>query len=307
VLFYYGAQMSKPPASDPPPLFGQPREVVEAELAEREPVQCPLCDVDPQPFAVDPQGFQLARCPRCDLEFLSPRPRLELLAERVYGRSYHHQAADFELTPENRALFGHQLDQLERLLPQRGAVLDVGCGGGAFLRAALERGWQAAGTDVVLDPAARETGARLWTGTIAGIDFSGERFEALRFHHVLEHTANPLAELQRARELLHPNGVLYLSVPNLAGLSSWLKTWQSRLRLKARPWRHYAALHHLWYFTPATLRRVVERAGLETLHWETPLPPKPSRGAWAEAGLRWLLEGRRWGSILDFYCRSKTA
>jgi 2-polyprenyl-3-methyl-5-hydroxy-6-metoxy-1,4-benzoquinol methylase len=298
--------MSKLRRSDPAPLFGQPREVVEAELAEREAVQCPLCLTDPQPFGVDPQGFQLVRCPKCDLEFLSPRPRLELLAERVYGRNYHHEAGDFELTPENRALFGHQLEQLERLLPQRGAVLDVGCGGGAFLRAAIERGWKAAGTDVVLNAAARESGARLWAGSIAGIDFGEARFEAIRFHHVLEHTANPLAELQRARELLHPNGVLYLSVPNLAGLSPRLKSWQSRLRLKARPWRHYAALHHLWYFTPATLRRVVERAGFSVAHWETPVPAKPKQAAWMTGLVRLALETPRWGSILDFYCRSQT-
>jgi len=290
--------MSKPP----PSLFGQPREVVEAELAEREPVRCPLCDTDPEPFAVDPQGFQLVRCPQCRLEFVSPRPTLALLAERVYARDYHHERADFELIPENRALFGRQLDRLEQFLPRRGTLLDVGCGGGAFLRAAQQRGWEAAGTDIELEPAAQSSGARLWAGTLESIDFGGEQFDALRFHHVLEHTPNPLAELERARGLLTPQGVLYLSVPNLAGLSPRLKSWQSRLRLKARPWRHYAALHHLWFFTPATLRRVVERAGFSVARWETPVPPKETQPAWVTSLLRAALEAPRWGSILDFYC-----
>ena len=295
--------MSKPRTAGPPSLFGQPREVVEAALPEREPVRCPLCDADPRPFAVDPQGFQLGRCPRCGLEFVSPRPVLRLLAERVYARDYHHERADFELTAENRALFGRQLDRLQALLGHNGRVLDVGCGGGAFLRAAQERGWQAAGTDIELEPAAQSSGARLWAGTLGSIDFGGERFDALRFHHVLEHTPNPLAELERARALLQPQGVLYLSVPNLAGLSPRLKSWQSRLRVKARPWRHYAALHHLWFFTPQTLRRVVERAGFVVAHWETPVPPKENRPAWRTSLLRAALETPRWGSILDFYCR----
>ncbi|MGH9788367.1 MAG: methyltransferase domain-containing protein [Candidatus Acidiferrales bacterium] len=291
--------MTKPP----PSLFGQPRAVVEAELAERELVRCPLCEADPKPFAVDPQGFQLGRCPRCGLEFVSPRPVLRLLAGRVYARDYHHQRADFELTPENRALFGRQLDRLEALLGRTGGVLDAGCGGGAFLRAAQGRGWEAAGTDIELEASARNSGARLWAGTLGSIDFGGERFDALRFHHVLEHTPNPLAELERARSLLKPQGVLYLSVPNLAGLSPRLKSWQSRLRLKARPWRHYAALHHHWFFTPATLRRVVERAGFSLARWETPVPPKENRPVWMTSLMRVVLERPRWGSILDFYCR----
>ncbi len=305
LLVWPPTRMSKPKTAQPASLFGQPRNVIEAELAEREPVRCPLCDTDPEPFGVDPQGFQLARCPRCGLEFVSPRPVLRLLAERVYARDYHHQRADFELTAENRALFGRQLDHLEQLLGRTGRVLDVGCGGGAFLRAAQQRGWEAAGTDIELETEAKSSGARLWAGTLESIDFGGEQFDALRFHHVLEHTANPLAELGSARGLLRPQGVLYLSVPNLAGLSPRLKNWQSRLGLKARPWRHYAALHHLWFFTPETLRRVVERAGFDVVRWETPVPAKAAQPAWVNSFVRAALETPRWGSILDFYCRPR--
>jgi len=286
----------------PAPLFGRPRAEVEQALTEREPVRCPLCEIEPVRFATDHQGFHLARCPRCGLEFQSPRPPFAKLAEWVYEREYGDLGeAAGELTPAKQAQFSRQLERIEALRGGRGSLLDVGCGAGAFLRAAAARGWQAAGTDIVLSDGARAPGARLWPGRLAAIDFGGARFEAARFHHVLEHTENPLAELTRVRQLLAPGGVLYVSVPNLAGVGPRLKSWQSRLGLKRNRWRHYAALHHLWYFTPATLARLVERAGFEVRHWETPMPVRTGRPAWLTALYRRLLEGPRWASILDLY------
>lgn len=298
--------MSAPDHVGKPPLFGRPRAVVEAELGEREAVRCPLCDCEPERFATDCQGFHLARCPRCQLQFHSPRPPLARLAERVYACHYDDLSeAASQLTPAKRAQYARQLDRLEQLWGQRGSLLDVGCGAGAFLRYARERGWEAAGTDIQLSEGARSSRARLWCGRLTDIDFGRDRFSAVRFHHVLEHTENPLADLERARALLNPGGLLYLSVPNLDGLGPRWKSWLSRWGLKRHRWRHYAALHHLWFFTPATLRLLVERAGFEVLHWETPLSTHSPRPAWLTAVYRRLLEKPRRGSILDFYCRSR--
>ena len=124
----------------PAPLFGRPRAEVEQALTEREPVRCPLCEIEPVRFATDHQGFHLARCPRCGLEFQSPRPPFAKLAEWVYEREYGDLAdAAGELTPEKQARFGRQLERIEALTGKRGALLDVGCGAGAFLRAAAAR------------------------------------------------------------------------------------------------------------------------------------------------------------------------
>ena len=142
----------------------------------------------------------------------------------------------------------------------------------------------------------------MWEGRLLEIDFGGARFDAIRFNHVLEHTQNPLAELQRSRTLLNPGGVIYISVPNIAGISTNLKNLQSRLHLKKRRWRHYAALHHLWFFTPSTLRRLIAHAGLGVLRWETPVFKKQGQSVIVDSISRQLLEKSRSSSILDFYC-----
>jgi 2-polyprenyl-3-methyl-5-hydroxy-6-metoxy-1,4-benzoquinol methylase len=288
----------------PTSLFGSERSIIEAEIRNMEEVLCPLCGTAPTPFAVDYQGFQLCRCPSCDLQFLSPRPTFEQLAEKVYNETYHAEPeAPKHLSAATRYQFERQYKTIENLLGHKGKILDVGCGNGTFLSYGQSRGWDAFGCDIVLSPYLRDSKSfPLWEGRLLEIDFGDARFDAIRFNHVLEHTQNPLAELERSRELLNPGGVIYVGVPNIAGISTHLKNLQSRLHLKKRRWRHYAALHHLWFFTPKTLKRLIEKAGLSVLCWETPVFKKDGQSALVEGGMRLVLESSRSSSILDFYC-----
>jgi 2-polyprenyl-3-methyl-5-hydroxy-6-metoxy-1,4-benzoquinol methylase len=286
-------------------LFGRPQEDVAAALPDREPVLCPLCRQRPVRFATDFQGLHLARCVSCRLQFHSPRPVLEQMATAVYGSDYHRPE---EATADDRheRHYARQVERLEHWLDAgRRRLLDVGCGAGAFLRFVRDRGWDVEGTDMVVAGSARASGTRLWKGELPAIDFGDARYDVVRFNHVLEHTRDPLLELRRARELVAPGGILLVGVPNLAGLTPQLKSWQSRLGLKNRPWRHYAALHHLWFFTPTSLRRLAEAAAFEVVRWETPVMDRPGRSIARTRVYRALLETCRAGSLLDLYARAR--
>ena len=286
-------------------LFGRSREEVAAALPDREPVSCPLCRRPPVSFAVDFQGFSLARCPACGLQCHSPRPVLEQMATAVYGADYH-RADEATADARHQRHYARQLQGLERGLDSgRRRLLDVGCGAGAFLRFARDRAWEVDGTDVVVTDWARASDVRVWEGELPAIPFGDARFDVVRFNHVLEHTRDPLVELRRARELVTPGGLLLVGVPNLAGLSPRLKSWQSRLGLKTKRWRHYAALHHLWFFTPATLRRLAEAAGFEVVWWETPSMDQPDRSGGLTGVYRRVLEACRAGSLVDMYARAR--
>ena len=286
-------------------LFGRARQDVETALPDREPVTCPLCGREPRPFGVDFQGLRLARCATCGLEFQHPRPLQDQLAAAVYNASYHpdeHRHVD-----ETRArTFARQLSRLEYHVAARPAsLLDIGCGAGAFLGFARDRGWEVSGTDVTVTDAARQSGATLWEGPLSRIDFKGAQFRAIRFNHVLEHTQNPLDELRRARSLVTDDGILLVGVPNIGGVSIRLKSWQSRLGLKAKRWKHYGALHHLWFFTPSTLSTFVNVAGFDVMSWETPVADRSGCPEWVSAMVRWPLEAARVGGVLDLYARPR--
>lgn len=287
-------------------LFGGSASTIRIAFRDWEEVACPVCQTSPKPFAKDPQGFQLCRCPACHLEFLNPRPVLRELVEHVYNESYTPESPSGNaLSPVTAFQFRHQVERAEHLLRaakrEKRELLDVGCGDGSFLRFAKTLGWSVAGCDVRLTSAARAGNWPVWEGELGAIDFGGRQFDLVRFNHVLEHTQNPLPEIQQSLRLLRPGGILYLSVPNLAGLSPRLKSLQSLLYLKRHRWRHYAALHHLWFFTPQTLQRILEFAGFNVLHWETPLYKRPGRSSLVDLVYRILLEKSRSSSILDFY------
>ena len=293
-----------PPVTDS--LFGRSRAEVEAALPDREPVNCPLCGREPRLFGVDFQGFHLARCPGCRLEFQHPRPLLGQLAAAVY-KAHYHPPVDARTAQYRDRSFAHQLARLARHVTPPATLLDVGCGDGAFLRCAQAAGWDVAGSDIHLTDGARRTGVRLFEGPLPDIRFDGDRFDAIRFNQVLEHTPDPLAQLRAARRVVSDGGILLIGVPNIAAWGTRLKNWQSRLGLKRRRWKHYGALHHLWFFTPATLRRLVEAAGFRVVQWETPPHGRPEPPGPVRTVLDRSIGALRAGGILDLYAEPADA
>jgi SAM-dependent methyltransferase len=134
----------------------------------------------------------------------------------------------------------------------RGRLLDVGCYDGAFLLAAQTLGF--AGRGVELDPLgaarARERGLDVLEGKFETAAFDAP-FDVVTFIHSLEHFADPLAALVRAREWLVPAGALLVEVPNFG---AWSRP------LLGRRWRQFIADHD-HFFEPFTLRRCLEDAG----------------------------------------------
>lgn len=289
-------------SADSKGYFGRAGLVTGGVLTPTEDVLCPICSIAPKPFAVDLNGFTLCRCPRCSLEFLSPRLTFDELAEQIYTEHYIPNCGgdpDADLRP----MFERQLANIERLAGKKGRVLDIGCGTGDFLTFAAERGWAIAGADIMDYTGGRLSDCPLYAGRLSEIDFGGETFDAVRMNHVIEHTQDPVAEMRICRELLRPDGILFVSVPNIAGLSSRAKNLQSRFRLKSKPWRHYAALHHLFYFSPATLKAAAECAGLRVVETHTPVLHKASRSALSERLYRMIFESTHWAGIVDVYCK----
>ena len=75
--------------------------------------------------------------------------------------------------------------------------------------------------------------------------------------------------------------------------------------LKGHSWKHYGALHHLWFFTPATLTTLIQAAGFEVLAWETPVTDRNDRSGWVSSITRAPLEALRLGGIIDLYARPR--
>src|SRR4051794_8060240 len=158
-------------------FFGKAGAVTSGELVPTEHVLCPLCEIAPEPFATDYQGFTLCRCPGCKLEFVSPRLSYDDLAEKVYADNYFPKRKPSDpLSPEAEDYYSKQVAKFGSTTQGR-KILDIGCGNGAFLDYARQNGWEISGVDIKLSPDAHELGCPLWEGRLQDIDFGSASFD----------------------------------------------------------------------------------------------------------------------------------
>lgn len=94
-------------------------------------------------------------------------------------------------------------------------LLDVGCGGGAFLDVARAEGLETAGIELSPEAAAvaRRAGHRVTTGSAEEGGLVAGTFDAATMWDLLEHLDDPRAALVAARDALAPGGRLWIVTP----------------------------------------------------------------------------------------------
>ena len=174
--------------------------------------------------------------------------------EFASGQFYDQRAEAFYLSPDKlqsdyaAVRFVREL-RLFRAHCPCGAVLDVGCSTGAFLRslaASFPGNYEVHGTDVAgaaLDYAASQ-GVQILQKPFLEFDGEHQPFDAITFWAVVEHLVEPKQFLAKAAFLLKPGGFCFVLVPNLKSLA--VRILGSRYR--------YIMPEHVNYFTPSTLR-----------------------------------------------------
>lgn len=249
-------------------------------------VACALCNAPgvPQPRKTRllnlHEPYAVCRCVRCGFLFLNPRPTVDELAEMYATDPYY--AADNATRGAARSRFYHgRMERLERWRPQRGRILGIGClEGGYALEIARTRGWQVAAVEfspILASHARTALGidvreARAWDLSA----LRGERFDAI-VSQSLEHVPDPGVTLEQCRELLAPDGLILLEVPNqFHAMIDVLKMAVVRAG-GAYGWFHrdLTFQFHTLYFTPRTIRRVLEYHQFEVLALRTYLPAHP--------------------------------
>lgn len=216
-------------------------------------------------FATTGETFLIVECRRCRLLRLFPWPDLRHL-HRYYPPDYWFDpaasAADSLAQAWRRFVIRDHVRFVRgalRNLPEDARVLDVGCGGGLFLRELHLPEHRAFGLDFSLDAASvawSSNGVPAACGALPRAPFRPASFGLITMFHVLEHLYDPGAYLAAARELLIPEGRLVLQVPN-AGC------WQ--LLIFGAAWNGLDVPRHLINFREADLEVLLDSAGFEIL------------------------------------------
>lgn len=138
------------------------------------------------------------------------------------------------------------------------ALLDIGCGNGAYIKEMAANGWKAAGYE--FDPThAAALSAQLGLPVISGeqalTDHAGQ-FDLVTFNFSFEHLDQPLRLLELATRCLRPGGEIYIAVPNIEGREAAI--------FKDR-WFHLDPPRHVSFFTKQLLRQQLERNGFSEI------------------------------------------
>lgn len=126
----------------------------------------------------------------------------------------------------------------------------------------VRHGWQMAGVEpsAAACEVARSRDVDARCGTLATVKLEAGGYDAIVFHHSLEHTTDPIADLQSAADALAPGGVLLITVPNFG-------CWQARSF--GSHWYHLDLPRHRTHFTPRALQQALQAAGMECVNTST--------------------------------------
>jgi SAM-dependent methyltransferase len=154
-----------------------------------------------------------------------------------------------------RSTAARALAQIERYRPAKpGRILDLGCWVGFLLAEAQERGWEAWGVEpsrLAAEFARDRLGLNVQRGTVESADLPEGYFDAVVMGDVIEHLPNPGAALDRIRDLLAPQGVLYLALPDAGSAAARV--------MGARWWSVLQT--HVQYFTRPSMARLLVSHG----------------------------------------------
>jgi ubiquinone/menaquinone biosynthesis C-methylase UbiE len=200
--------------------------------------------------------FNLVQCQNCGLIFIDPRPtKREMI--HFYPRDYYADNAIF-LNLANKLI---QVIKAKKVMSfkKRGRILDVGFGNGELLLYFKERGWEVYGVDTsehAYRLAREKLGQNIFNCELKEVSFPDLFFDVVMLNHALEHMYNPNEELKEIRRILKDDGVLVLSMPNIDSL---------QFKMTKRYWFHLDVPRHLYHFSPATIRKLLEINGFKVI------------------------------------------
>jgi len=261
------------------------------------PKACPICGAGAIALHCRLRRFSVYRCDVCTLRFRHPLPdAAELRA--MYEDERYHESVYFENAragydahaPEVR-IYRRALTDLAELVAPARRLLDVGCATGVFLDLARAAGWDVHGVELSTRHAAyaHETFALdVWQGDFLAAPFAPASFDAITMWDFLEHVLDPRAVVAQARRLLAPGGLLLVFTIDSTSLFNRLGDVLQTVSggRVARPLELLYDARHNYYFTAASLGRLLEDGGFRVERWRT---DRAYLGRWLAEPAPWYL------------------
>lgn len=249
-------------------------------------IPCPVCDSSENKAVWKQDAYCMVRCAECGLFYQSlrlseqellRRYQKEHLMKKAAARKNHRsvdsrRSNSLEEMPE-KYLFDlrNTLTKIEKF-KQKGSLLDIGFGSASFLLVARDMGWNVQGVEVsesAVADARKKHSLDLWCGKTEDAPFPYSSFDVVAIRHTLEHVYELGLFFRKVRSILKDHGLLLVELPNIASLEHRTKSLLAAAHLRRPPWENMYLPEHLYYFSPRTFSRLMEKHGFTIDAWET--------------------------------------
>lgn len=230
---------------------------------------CPVCKSNElvevflvKDYTVSGEYFSIEKCKTCTLLFTQNVAEQNEIG-RYYASENYISHSDTQAGLVNKLyhlIRKKTLQSKKRLIEgetekSNGNILDIGCGTGAFLHTMKIGGWKITGLEP--DENAREKAKILY-----GIEpqpsnnifnLPDNSYDAITMWHVLEHVHQLHEYIGQLKNMLTDKGKIFIAVPNYTSYDA---------QHYGEFWAAYDVPRHLYHFSPAGMKRLVEQHGL---------------------------------------------
>tara|TARA_B100000795_G_scaffold99911_1_gene73471 strand:+ start:2937 stop:3782 length:846 start_codon:yes stop_codon:yes gene_type:complete len=199
--------------------------------------------------------FDLVHDSRYDFLITTPQPPKESLASYYDTEDYISHSntqkgvVAFLYTLVQKWSLKNKKNLVCNLSKQKGRLLDVGAGTGSFCEIIKHAGWETIGVEP--NNKARKIAAQRQLLLLENIeDVQGQKFDVITLWHVLEHLPDLEKTIVKIENLLSPQGVLIIAVPNYKSFDA---------KYYKQFWAAYDAPRHLWHFSQKSMTHLFSK------------------------------------------------
>jgi len=248
--------------------------------------QCFICNDEMRRLITFSNNKYVCRCKKCGLRGLRPLPDYQKQCD-LYGRDEYFNVgladlhADLIVGYNEKSpiiqLYQRHLQNIIKLKSPPGHLLEIGCARGVFLDLARKAGYQVTGTEMNKDAvlyAQKNFNLNVCQESIETAQLENESVDVIVAFDVIEHLINPRLLIEKAHQILKPNGILVIGTPRSTSPICFVAEQLAVLskgRYQYPAFRFYGrAIEHLNIFNPENLELMLNQYGFRQIRAYNP-------------------------------------
>ncbi len=223
-------------------------------------VKCNICEDETKNLFFIENGYSVVKCKNCELVYVNPRP-LDHTHGAVSANSdpYAGYIRDYTDHQNGHNMhFREILNEILRLRPSRGNLLEIGCAAGFFLDAAKKEGFHVKGIEQEESNARyalKKLSLDVNVSSFESVQFPENHFDIIVALNVLSHLRDPLRFFEKVNSILKSDGLFVFETGNKAEMKS---KWRGEILGE-----NWLTPEHLYHFSDNSLAILVNKAGFK--------------------------------------------